>query len=117
MIDISVPLYLETSLISLVLHELAHVAAARALGVCVKKVGLSWKGPYIVREAGSPMQSMMIALAGPAMNLMIAACLWPWVPRFAFVNLVLGVGNMMPLPSSDGTRALKCYLDWKVRCI
>jgi len=31
------------------------LAAAIALGVRVKRVGISWRGPYIVREQGQPL--------------------------------------------------------------
>jgi Zn-dependent protease len=112
-LHLSLSLYLETSLSSLALHELAHVAAAKALGVRVKRVGVSWKGPYIIRESGSVDQNMLIALTGPATNLVIAACLWPLMPRFAFMNLWCGLFNLLPVKSSDGARVLKCYREWK----
>jgi len=115
--QLSFLLYLETSLSSLALHELAHVAAAKAFGVRVKRFGVNWKGPYTVREAGSVDQNMLIALTGPAMNLMISACLWPWMPRFAFVNLWLGLFNLLPFKSSDGARALNCYREWRELCV
>jgi Zn-dependent protease len=113
MLHMSLPLYLETSLSSLALHEIGHVAAAKALGVRVKRFGVSWKGPYIIRESGSVDQNMLIALTGPATNLMISACLWPSMPQFAFVNLWFGLFNLLPVKSSDGARVLKCYREWK----
>ncbi len=117
MLHMPLTLYLETSLSSLALHELAHVAAAKALGVRVKRFGVSWKGPYIVREAGSVDRNMLIALSGPVMNLMLSACLWPLMPRFAFVNLWVGLFNLLPFKSSDGTRVLKCYREWRELCV
>jgi membrane-associated protease RseP (regulator of RpoE activity) len=49
-------LYLSVSCVAtVVLHELAHVAVARSLGSKVKRVGICFKGAYIVRESGPPL--------------------------------------------------------------
>lgn len=58
-------------LLSVVLHELAHVAMAWVHGLRVKKIGLSWKGPYIVRECGGPIANLHVSLAGPMVNLLM----------------------------------------------
>lgn len=94
---------------SILLHELTHIAAAVGLKVRIKKVGLSWKGPYIKRESGTQRKNLAISLAAPCMNLALA-----WFTRhidanFALNNLVLGAFNLIPIPSSDGHRAL-CLL-------
>jgi hypothetical protein len=89
--------------VSVVLHELAHVATATVLGVRVKRVGLSWKGPYIVREAGTPSQNMSISLAGPAMNALLM-----FLPGLFLINLTLLVPNLV-MKESDGRRAWKCW--------
>lgn len=87
------------------LHEAAHIAAALWLGINVKRVGVSWKGAYIVREAGPPLANIMTTLAGPFVNLLLAAT-WPANHRFAVVNLIFGVSNLLPIWGSDGQRAL-----------
>jgi hypothetical protein len=89
-------------LVSVLLHELAHVVMAKALGVRVKRVGLSWKGPYIVREPGTPAQNMCIAPAGPAVNALLML-----VPGWLLINLALLVPNLV-MKESDGKRAWKC---------
>ncbi len=63
--------------LSVLAHELGHAFAARALGVPVRHIALTWFGGYAsfyfqparYREA-------LIAFAGPATNLMIGVTLW-----------------------------------------
>lgn len=91
--------------ISLIVHEAAHVATALALGLRVRRVGVSLKGPYIVREPGTPWENALVSLAGPGINLLIALLFWDVAPQFALINLVLGAFNLLPFPHSDGRRA------------
>jgi Zn-dependent protease len=88
-----------------VLHELSHIAMARMQGLKVKRAGITWKGPYIVREAGTPEQNLRVCLAGPAANLLLAFVCSHIAPVFAFCNVVLGAYNLLPIPGSDGLRA------------
>jgi Zn-dependent protease len=92
-------------LLVIVLHELAHAAAALAHGLRIKRIGLSWKGLYIVREAGSPLVNAQVSLAGPLANLAFAL-FWPLAPHFALYNLLFGLVNLAPVRDSDGQRAL-----------
>ena len=95
------------------LHELAHVLAALLLGVKVKRFGLCWRGVYIVREAGTDWQNLLISLAGPLANLALAAAALLVFRRgaiFCAMNLLFGVINLLPIPCSDGLRA--CKLLW-----
>lgn len=41
------------------------------------------------------------------MNLSLVL-LWTRFPAFGMFNLVLGVSNLLPIKSSDGTRAFAC---------
>ena len=91
--------------VALVSHEAAHIVIARSFGVRVKRIGISWRGPYIVRESGEPKANLFIALAGPAANILLAIFCWDAMPMFAQINLVLGLSNLLPLPASDGFRA------------
>ncbi len=43
-----------------------------------------------------------IALAGPLVNLMLAAALWAVWPKAAYTNLVIGAFNLIPVPPLDG---------------
>jgi Zn-dependent protease len=96
-------------IVAVALHELSHVLMASALGVRVKRVGLSFRGPYVVREPGTAAQNVAISLAGPVANLLTAfACLL--VGRgvdLCLASLVLGAFNLLPVPSSDGLRAAR----------
>jgi Zn-dependent protease len=99
--------YWAACVIGLFLHEAGHIFLARILGLQVKKIGLSWCGPYIVREMGSPIADAITAAAGPSVNLLLAAMMWGDHPTFALVNLVLGLTNLLPFPKCDGGRILR----------
>lgn len=93
-----------------ILHELAHLLMARAMGIRVKRFGLSWKGPYIVREQGPPLANFCTALAGPAMNLALGFAVFSVAPHFGLVNIVLGAYNLLPfVPGLDGHNAMLAY--------
>jgi Zn-dependent protease len=91
---------------AMILHEMAHVAAAMTVKVKVYQVGIHWKGPYIRRACGTAKQNLAITLAGPAINLLLALLLHHASPNFALCNLVIGVTNLLPIPASDGSRAI-----------
>jgi Zn-dependent protease len=79
---------------------------ATALSARIKRIGLSWAGPYIVRDTGSLKQNLAITMAGCVFNIGAAVCLLHVLPAAALVNMVLGVYNFLPIPGSDGKRAL-----------
>jgi Zn-dependent protease len=94
------------SVLAVIIHETAHVAVARTLGIKIKRVGISWRGPFIVREHGEPTADATIAIAGPVANLLLALACWHVAPLFAQVNLVLGGYNLLPfIPRNDGRHA------------
>jgi Zn-dependent protease len=97
--------FIAGSFIALVAHEAAHILMASVLSVRVKRVGISWRGPYIVRESGSPMVNACIALAGPGINLLLAFWFYSSDPLFGQINLVLGASNLLPIKGLDGWRA------------
>jgi Zn-dependent protease len=51
-----------------------------------------------------PRTNLLTSLSGPLMNLAIAAIAIGWLSQ---VNLILAIGNLIPLPHSDGARAWK----------
>jgi Zn-dependent protease len=99
-------------LLAMVLHEIGHFCVAQALGLKVKHVGLCWKGMYTVREAGPPEINLQVSLAGPLTNLALIA-LWSFSPVFGLSNLVVGLCNLLPIPGSDGKRALRCLREMR----
>jgi Zn-dependent protease len=104
-------MHLQTAVISVgaatILHEMAHVAVALAQRVKVHQVGINWRGPFIRRASGTMKQNLGITLAGPGINLWLALMFHSISPDFALCNLVFGVINLLPLPASDGSRAIK----------
>jgi Zn-dependent protease len=107
--------YLLACIAAVLLHEIAHVLAARASGIRVKRVGITWKGPYIVREQGPPFANLCIALAGPVLNLALALSFWRFAPQFGLVNLALGGYNLLPfIRGLDGYHALAAYRKLRV---
>jgi Zn-dependent protease len=95
---------------SLLLHEMGHMLAATALGVPVREFGLCMGGAYNRRGTASRRrQELLIASAGPMVNLLLICTLFlPLIgPQLAYCNLVLCVINLLPLPASDGQRILR----------
>jgi Zn-dependent protease len=98
-------------LASLLLHEAGHRFAAENLSVRVYECGIKLGGTYIKRAcAFRRRDEILIAISGPAVNLLMVIPLLS-VPRLgaqvAMCNLVIGVVNLIPLPSSDGLRVLR----------
>jgi Zn-dependent protease len=98
--------------------------AATALGVPVREFGLCMGGAYTRRApARCRGDEALISPAGPWLN----RCLvlpFVFLPRIggqiALCNLVLGIVNLIPFPSSDGQRILRMLvaqstLGWKHR--
>ena len=102
--------YLTVCLAAVILHELGHAVVATATGIRIKRIGISWIGPYLVREQGPPIAGFFTALAGPVLNLMLGVWFWGSAPQFSMVNLVLGAYNMVPfVPGLDGYNALAAF--------
>jgi len=96
---------------SLLLHEEGHMLAATALGVPVREFGLCLGGAYTWRaSARCRRDEVLISAAGPLLNLCLVLPL-VFLPRIggqiALCNLVLGIVNLVPFPSSDGLRILR----------
>ena len=104
-------------ILSLLVHEIGHLAMAQSLGVRVKAIGLCLKGAYLRRSLShKPLFELLIASAGPAANLLLYAWfrdgnqLSRWV---ALLNLVLALSNLVPIPHSDGSRILSSWRELK----
>ena len=101
------------TLLGCMLHELGHYGAMRAMGIEIKEIRLTAVGAEIVTaDTMSYWQEGTAALAGPAVNLLLArlACLWDGGAFFAGINIVLGIFNLLPIGQLDGGKTLHCAL-------
>ncbi|MDE7463644.1 MAG: M50 family metallopeptidase, partial [Clostridiales bacterium] len=113
------------SLTAVVIHEFAHAKAAKKLGYALNEIKIM---PYGAALCGSedirPKHEVMIAAAGPALNLtlgMIFAAMWWLIPSsylftetFCVCNLYIGFFNMLPVYPMDGGRVLFALLGAKL---
>jgi Zn-dependent protease len=94
----------------LMAHELGHAMFAVATQTKVSGLGFSKWGAYIRRhKAQDPAHELLIAAAGPLVNLVIALALREQsgiVQWLAQLNGVLFVVNILPFWNSDGKRIL-----------
>ena len=114
--------------LALVLHEMGHFLAARACRVQVTQAGLGWGpkvfgfnlkgvdyqlrllplGAFIRMDMAGlqkrPLfQQLSVLLAGIAVNFILAAVFWG--SFFGTLNLVLALGNLLPLYQQDGWKS------------
>lgn len=108
---------------SVLLHEVGHALAARHFGIRTRQILLLPIGgvAQLEGEPRTPKQELLIALAGPAVNFVIAAALSVWmvlgfVPTSGLLasvlvaNLSIGLFNLLPAFPMDGGRVLRALL-------
>ena len=108
------------------LHELGHSVVAQSFGVRVVDITL-WPLGGMARMTAIPESSKieaLIAVAGPMVNFVLAAIALVLALTFhsphlwlaLFVNLAMGVFNLVPAFPMDGGRVLRAFLgrrgDW-----
>jgi Zn-dependent protease/CBS domain-containing protein len=121
-----------------VLHELGHSLVAQRLGVQVREIMLLPIGGVarLMREPAKPWHELVIALAGPLVNVVIALALlllglatlgMAWIPTLGETmlaspsaasllgwlllgNVMLAVFNMIPALPMDGGRVFRALL-------
>jgi len=128
----STALYIVALFASVLLHELGHTLVARRYGIrTVEIVMFPIGGVSRPERAPTAREELPIALAGPLVNLAIAAALAAWVAarqgfvalekladptdanlaeRIALGNLVLCLFNLLPAYPMDGGRVLRSIL-------
>ena len=105
------------------LHELGHAFAARQFGIPTRDITLLPIGGVAALESipQNPLQEMWIAVAGPLVNVAIAAVLLlvigseaafngSFLGQLALANIALVIFNMIPAFPMDGGRVLRSSL-------
>jgi len=112
---------------SVLLHELGHALVARRWGVPTRHILLTPIGGVASIEGmpRAPRAELQVALAGPAVNLVIAAVLalvgsttgasmFGLVDALMWANLSLALFNLIPAFPMDGGRALRAILAGRI---
>ena len=119
-----------------VLHEYGHALTARKYGIATRDITLLPIGGVarLERMPDDPRQELWVALAGPAVNILIAMMLFVWiiltidsdaanglefmsdslVARLMSVNILLAAFNMIPAFPMDGGRVVRALLATRI---
>ena len=94
-------------LLPITFHETSHIIAIVLLKKKISKFSLSCTGLNIdIRGSLSYNEQIIISLAGPLGSILFYFLLAPFYENFANVSLALGLLNLLPISSLDGSGIL-----------
>jgi len=116
--------------VSLLLHELSHSVVARRAGLEVPSITLFLFGgaSEMTREPEDPATELRVAIVGPLTSFAVALVFWVLsralpadapglllgvLGYLAWINLALGVFNLLPGFPLDGGRILRALVWWR----
>jgi len=111
----------------LILHEGMHAIVAKWRGYKVNSIKIMPYGAALNGKLNNlkPKDEILIALAGPLMNLLLVAITvtlwWPFpalyrfTAEFVYINLAMAAFNLLPLYPLDGGRVLIAILSTKYK--
>ena len=125
-------LFILAVFLCVVLHEFGHALSARRYGIKTRDIILLPIGGVarLERMPTNPLHELWVALAGPAVNIVIATAIFIWLKltaspeplltltlgtgtfleRIMFVNIFMVLFNMIPAFPLDGGRVLRAVL-------
>jgi Zn-dependent protease len=114
---------------SVLVHEISHVAVAKALGMQVRRIVLQLMGgvsEVVEENPGQPGREFLVAAVGPLTSLLIGGVAlavasplqhgtvaWAIAWELAFANLFVAAFNALPGLPLDGGRVMRALL-WQV---
>lgn len=122
--------------VCVILHELGHAMMAMQFGIRTRDITLYPIGGVARLETmpRKPKEELLVAIAGPAVNLVIALILYPFIDfrsisaeetlaqvgpanflfAFAVVNIWLALFNLVPAFPMDGGRVFRALLSFRM---
>lgn len=119
-----------------VMHEFGHALTARRFGIKTRDITLLPIGgvAQLEKMPENPREEVLVALAGPAVNVLLAAILGLWIAltdgagavfqtqtltstfvgQLMLINVGLAVFNMVPAFPMDGGRVLRALLAFRL---